>query len=117
MTRPAALILTLTLFAVACGGEGSDGNAFGIPACSEFVDGQPVPTYSLTAADDGGPGASCFNADTNSLVLSAVWDCNDGTSFVGRDDGYYLSSNGTWRAVPDGDEGRQTAFWETCKGG
>jgi len=116
MKQPAALFLALAMVATACGGGGGDGNAFGVPDCSEFVDGQPVPALALTQTDDGGPGGTCFNADTNSLVLSGVWDCDDGTTFIGRDDGYYLSGDSTWRAVPDGDEGRQTAFWETCKG-
>jgi len=111
MTRLLALSLALALFAVACGGSSDDGNAFGVPECSEFVDGLPVPEYSLTEADDGGPGASCFDTAADSLVLSGVWDCDDGTSFVGRDDGYYLSGVGTWRDLPDGDEIRQVAFW------
>lgn len=115
MTRSATIILALALLAVACSGSGG-GNASEVPDCSEFVDEQPVPVYSLTEADDGGPGASCFNTDTNRLVLSAVWDCDDGTSFVGRDDGYYLSGDGMWRAAPDDDPDRQTAFWDTCTG-
>lgn len=115
------IIAVLTFALTACGGgdEGGDavdGEAFGVPDCSEFVDGQPVPTYSLTEADDGGPGASCFNSDANSLVLSAVWDCSDGSSFVGRDDGYFLSRDGTWRDAPDDDPERQNAFWQDCMG-
>lgn len=108
-------ILAVALLGIACGGSDS-GNAFGVPECSEFVDGQPVPAYSLTEADDGGPGASCLTAGTGSLMLSAVWDCDDGTSFVGRDDGYYLSSDGIWRAAADDDPDRQSTFWDTCKG-
>lgn len=113
MIRPILIYATILVSLVACGAS-STGSA--IPECSDFVDGQPVPASSLTESDDGGPGASCTDPDTNSLVLSAVWDCDDGSSFVGRDDGYYLSGEGIWRAATDDDPGRQQAFWETCKG-
>ena len=116
MLRRTVWIILFAILAASCGG--SSGSAAGeVPDCTEFVDGQPVPAYSRTEADDGGPGASCMNSDTNTLVLSAVWDCDDGTSFVGRDDGYYLSSDSVWHTAADGEPGRQTAFWETCKGG